>query len=187
MPECKVAILCRYNLSPAEMFAEVLSDYDAGTPKVTVKQRGRLIKDETPYTRYTRTVVTPGIRIGAWVGNKYHEEPPKYPPAKIDRCAFVDFDKMAEIAADTRVVILAVDDTGDGIPVGFEDMGWEEPMAVGTDSTHAIMRNKLVYWARALVGDDEADQTKEMLNNYRDDHEGFTPRMLFGRLRRFVS
>jgi hypothetical protein len=187
MSECKVALVARHDIDPAVEFAEVLSDYDAGTAKVEIKQKGRLVKEETPYTRYTRTVVTPGIRIGGYVGQKYHESPPKYPPALIARYATVDFDKMADIAADSRVVIIAVDDEGDGIPAGYENMGWDEPMSTGADSTHAAMRAKLKTWTRNNSGEDEAEAVGNMLNDFRDDNPGFTPAQIVRRIRRFVS
>ena len=186
MANCKVAILSKWTLDAATEFAEVLSAYDAGEDKMSLKTRGRLIEDRTPYKRHKRTVTAEGIHGGS--GGKFGPiEPPKYPPAVVRRHWIVPHSIMDDIAADDRFVIIAVDDTGDGIPEGYEGMGWEEPMDIEVDGAFRTARGKLRVITNQNIGTEEGDQVHAMLNNFRDGHPGFTPCDFTLRLRRFTS
>ena len=121
----RLGFLTKHDNEPDVDFPHEYSSYDAGVSNPLRKQKGPLTLDEYPRTTKSRTVTSEGLQ-GATRG-KYLRTPPQYPPMRgeLKDC---EGEVVAEVDTDPQYVVLSVDDLGDGVPAGYEDMGWDEAM-----------------------------------------------------------
>lgn len=126
---CEIAIFCKSDENPAELFPHEYSAWTDGGPVDYYPKSGELTRQKFTGIEQTRTVTTEGLQ--GPVHGYLNIQPPKYPPAKLTGYT-CDHSIIAAVNGHAKLLVYAIDTVDpadyDSLPAAMQDMRRYDPI-----------------------------------------------------------